>query len=248
MGIFGRLLSRVSSRAPVWGASPIGQSVRGMQAGFKSCPRVGGILLSLLRFPKWLSFKSCPRVGGISSIQKSLQLPQSFKSCPRVGGIANFWRFLWFTFSFQVVPPCGGHHLQYRLKTPTLQFQVVPPCGGHRSRVFADEGKSRVSSRAPVWGASSNGVETMVEATGFKSCPRVGGIIQLLEPEILPKHVSSRAPVWGASNFWRFLWFTFSFQVVPPCGGHRLPGFCCLWYPQVSSRAPVWGASMANRY
>ena len=56
-----------------------------------------------------------------------------------------------------------------------------------------------VSSRAPVWGASYT-IRTSNPACCFKSCPRVGGIRQVLG---IPKYFCG-------------------FQVVPPCGGHRL--------------------------
>ena len=81
-------------------------------------------------------------------------------------------------------------------------FQVVPPCGGHRHII--------------------NKADCLL---CFKSCPRVGGIA-----EIVPL----------AAVLW-------SFQVVPPCGGHlaemvpQVPG------QMVSSRAPVWGASRLRR-
>ena len=56
---------------------------------------------------------------------------------------------------FQVVPPCGGHPVGNFLKARLSQFQVVPPCGGHPSRQIINYEKANVSSRAPVWGASS---------------------------------------------------------------------------------------------
>ena len=79
---------------------------------------------------------------------------------------------------FQVVPPCGGHRAFQRSIARELSgFQVVPPCGGHRRGLgrwfrircsfkscprvggilFGKDSKGngeKVSSRAPVWGAS----------------------------------------------------------------------------------------------
>ena len=77
-----------------------------------------------------------------------------------------------------------------------------------------------VSSRAPVWGASRR--EPIRHQAGrFKSCPRVGGIAGFgVKSEIV--WVSSRAPVWGASRQIFNIFPRFSFQVVPPCGGHPL--------------------------
>ena len=76
-------------------------------------------------------------------------------------------------------------------------FQVVPPCGGHPTLVIGKFQSSAVSSRAPVWGASTINNQIIaarkfqvvppcgghplrkkiyLHAIGFKSCPRVGGI------------------------------------------------------------------------
>ena len=122
--------------------------------GFKSCPRVGGILHLPQPFPVGKRFKSCPRVGGIFFHLLVKEGLCGFKSCPRVGGIA------------------------YR----------------------SGAGRGRGS---------------------FKSCPRVGGIEQLLTPRGL-ELVSSRAPVWGASSVSYKPLPARMFQVVPPCGGHRI--------------------------
>ena len=123
----------VSSRAPVWGASRGKQTDPEGKGGFKSCPRVGGIrrVRHSSGLPK--SFKSCPRVGGIRRKSRSFDLSQCFKSCPRVGGIIAAALFVPSIANlFQVVPPCGGHLL-------------FLPYAAH----------FRVSSRAPVWGAST---------------------------------------------------------------------------------------------
>ena len=122
----------VSSRAPVWGASEIGNRKNG-KLPFQVVPPCGGHRAESGRFPHFAScFKSCPRVGGINSLIFNFITSYSFKSCPRVGGIAP-----------------GG-----------------PVCGRWRT----------VSSRAPVWGASN--FVSRIEAAN---------------------EVSSRAPVWGAS-------------------------------------------------
>ena len=169
------LAGKVSSRAPVWGASLSGLYFSHSSTGFKSCPRVGGIHLALIVAAAASSFKSCPRVGGIfHHLDKmALELVSSrapvwgasrirlcatarkigFKSCPRVGGINTHCRGCSIA-KFQVVPPCGGH--------PRF-------CASVYSFIF-------VSSRAPVWGAS---IELQQERQAAK--------------------VSSRAPVWGAS-------------------------------------------------
>ena len=95
------------------------------------------------------------------------------------------------------MPPCGGHPESAREISDMPGFQVVPPCGGHPYRFLGSGWPMRVSSRAPVWGASPE-----AQAQG------------------VAQRVSSRAPVWGAS-FWPFRpSLAPGFQVVPPCGGH----------------------------
>ena len=63
----------------------------------------------------------------------------------------------------------------------------------------------------------------MPEAESFKSCPRVGGILEKQLDAMQKGEVSSRAPVWGASH----------------------DGMRVYYDKEVSSRAPVWGASLA---
>ena len=54
-------------------------------------------------------------------------------------------------------------------------FKSCPRVGGIRtvSRIVVSV---RVSSRAPVWGASDNRKGAQLRKYSFKSCPRVGGI------------------------------------------------------------------------
>ena len=107
----GGTTARVSSRAPVWGASGPSSAWPGIRICFKSCPRVGGIFA--LRCPGWrfVRFKSCPRVGGIEP-----------------GGV--FGR----RYSVSSRAPVWG-----------ASFPLI------LSRVVLS-----VSSRAPVWGASED--------------------------------------------------------------------------------------------
>ena len=100
------------------------------------------------------------------------------------------------SLKFQVVPPCGGHHPYCRKVQAGKRFQVVPPCGGHPAQDKYNQLKA-----------------------GFKSCPRVGGILDGSD-EKLDELVSSRAPVWGASL--RFLHNVFcrnGFKSCPRVGG-----------------------------
>ena len=130
---------------------PVGDHLH--QNGFKSCPRVGGILAKVINSEDFLlCFKSCPRVGGISFAQTFPQEGGCFKSCPRVGGIKDRANRLL---------PCV--------------FQVVPPCGGHQALQALHELLIDVSSRAPVWGASfvCNRVELLND--GFQVVPQCGG-------------------------------------------------------------------------
>ena len=172
------LLRHVSSRAPVWGASWY------LMAGSKSR----------------LCFKSCPRVGGIFGTGSGLtRLSQ-----------------------FQVVPPCGGHLYADGTCEPIEAVSSRAPVWGASPAVHAVGGLNpvssrapvwgasttrgaairaqQVSSRAPVWGASSAYTPAQRHQSGFKSCPRVGGISKDAHSSTNQKEVSSRAPVWGASS------------------------------------------------
>ena len=170
---------------------------------------------------------------------------------------------------FQVVPPCGGPLISTDSFYDATTFQVVPPCGGHPDGSQGENPPEEVSSRAPVWGASiicdgsirsgkfqvvppcgghlASGATSYTQA-GFKSCPRVGGIVGKGRGPCLPHVcfkscprvggipisievdgrviVSSRAPVWGASG-------------VPRAA---------VAVDNVSSRAPVWGASSSSAF
>ena len=187
----------VSSRAPVWGASDCFCLCSAFFSVSSRAPVWGASTASKVRVFVAVSFKSCPRVGGISTNLTEFRLHRCFKSCPRVGGIPCGSSFS-FIVMFQVVPPCGGHPLQ---RTPgwgrTKCFKSCPRVGGI-ARLVGRTGAVRVSSRAPVWGASFESVCLIIDA-----------------------EVSSRAPVWGASGTVATAVWTQVFQVVPPCGGHQ---------------------------
>ena len=144
----------VSSRAPVWGASADHLLKKAIRRSFKSCPRVGGIDGASAPPKPLFCFKSCPRVGGISTRSTT------------VGGVMQF----------QVVPPCGGHLGQWKVVGDMpMRFKSCPRVGGIMSKTNYRR-PIRVSSRAPVWGASYRR-----NSSGYDY------------------QVSSRAPVWGAS-------------------------------------------------
>ena len=153
------LFGAVSSRAPVWGASDLHLHLLILVGSFKSCPRVGGILVAVDDVKVVHSFKSCPRVGGIqgkpvicmtmivssrapvwgaSYFNRNYVAPRTVSSRAPVWGASR--RFLLpFAASqwFQVVPPCGGHPATTAAGRPSMWFQVVPPCGGHRRRMLS---------------------------------------------------------------------------------------------------------------
>ena len=128
-----------------------------------------------------IGFKSCPRVGGIAYHNQHKAKQEGFKSCPRVGGIGIRGLF------------CAGGR----------SFKSCPRVGGIRRGKHRGALVGKVSSRAPVWGASPTS-----------------------PPSRFSRSVSSRAPVWGAScNAASISIGIFSFQVVPPCGGHLKVAF-----------------------
>ena len=146
------------------------------------------------------SFQVVPPCGGHPGHITGLGLSSLVSSrAPVWGASATGWTGNG-TQKFQVVPPCGGHLFFVRRFAQHRMFQVVPPCGGHHP------------AAAPS-----------LPGSGFKSCPRVGGI-KAVKSQLAAVHlVSSRAPVWGASSPQLKCLPAYQFQVVPPCGGHHSP-------------------------
>ena len=109
--------------------------------------------------------------------------------------------------SFQVVPPCGGHPTPWRRSSPTTSgFKSCPRVGGIQN-VRSLRRRWRVSSRAPVWGASLRRYwSTVSEKMVFQVVPPCGG------------HLASYVLAFRDQQF----------QVVPPCGGHPCPACGCL--------------------
>ena len=142
----------VSSRAPVWGAS------------------------DLLVFcnPRDKSFKSCPRVGGIPCVAVVSILCNVSSRAP-VWGASMVYTGTMPDEKFQVVPPCGGHPLALLYEAKGGSFKSCPRVGGIQCGL-SRRPKIRVSSRAPVWGASRSCKPPSKNYRSFKSCPRVGGI------------------------------------------------------------------------
>ena len=167
---------------------------------FQVVPPCGGHLSLGRCSPRSRSVSSRAPVWGAS-------LPQAgwnwrhlrFKSCPRVGGIP------------------GG----FRILRLDIQFQVVPPCGGHQRWELYRKAAAEVSSRAPVWGASSWARRQRI-VDSFQVVPPCGGHREKFQSSLFAQFVSSRAPVWGASKIMAAALAPCQFQVVPPCGGHLL--------------------------
>ena len=144
----------VSSRAPVWGASVSTSASILHWWMFQVVPPCGGHPPTVLgRKSPIRCFKSCPRVGGIQKPSHKRRQPPGFKSCPRVGGIALISSVPSRLAVFQVVPPCGGHQLVAAVFTFISSFKSCPRVGGILDLLSQDL-RTRVSSRAPVWGAS----------------------------------------------------------------------------------------------
>ena len=169
-------------------------------SGFKSCPRVGGILRLLRPAGRVCGFKSCPRVGGIAGGCYLGGYIECFKSCPRVGGI-----------------------LVGRSRRGAVYVSSRAPVWGASIKIGSPTGnKRKVSSRAPVWGASSSGNGQLLRIYMFQVVPPCGGHPTLVIGKFQSSAVSSRAPVWGASTINNQIIAARKFQVVPPCGGHPL--------------------------
>ena len=161
---------------PCGGHLPVAFGLSPRMVCFKSCPRVGGIPKPLGASKLHIAFQVVPPCGGHQGLgNEFLRILQVSSRAPVWGASRTVWED-YFDLKFQVVPPCGGHP-----RTPLpccrsrLCFKSCPRVGGIK---WLEEklAEYKVSSRAPVWGAST----------------WRGGSPHRLS-------VSSRAPVWGAS-------------------------------------------------
>ena len=197
LGPFPEFINVVSSRAPVWGASPARKSMSCATNVSSRAPVWGASTRSFspLREKK---FQVVPPCGGhhlfapLSSLQwvVSSRAPvwgasHAAARVPKfslVSSRAPVWGASWLVKHQEMLfpkvssrAPVWGASWRRRSGDNSFGFQVVPPCGGH-----------------PSWPS------TPMASPGFKSCPRVGGIHK------------DFAKISGMSGF----------QVVPPCGGH----------------------------
>ena len=147
------------------------------QAGFKSCPREGGIARHEILAPRCISFKSCPREGGIGAVVDVAGSRLKFQVMPprgghqegdrRVGGwtgvsshapargASAVWEPSFTVKVFQVMPPRGGHPYKAYNNHILRWFQVMPPRGGHPKADALLGYTGEVSSHAPARGAST---------------------------------------------------------------------------------------------
>ncbi len=252
--------TEVSSRAPVWG-HPVDDAITEIADGFKSCPRVGGIIAlpyAVSRDAK--SFQVVPPVWGHPMRRGRIPKDSCFKSCPRVGASIQRFGKNALILVFQVVPRVG--HPAITLAHRWQSYVVSKSCprvgasGLLRSPLRAD----LVFKSCPRVGASSREFALRRPRRRFKSCPRVGGIANRMltaktrvsvfkscprggHPPIwrrLPRTVSSRAPVGGHRKVCCLGAGGCGFQVVPPCGASIVHHLGTI-FSRVSSRAPVWG-------
>ena len=170
------LVKRFQVVPPCGGHLVDGTPANGCIKSFKSCPRVGGIFLNVaFCFLDWSVSSRAPVWGASVSGIPQPKGTTSFQVVPPCGGHLAAGRSACRRTRFQVVPPCGGHPNEAIMLRLNTEFQVVPPCGGHPAVHVHLAGHLRVSSRAPVWGASCAGA-SLRPCRCFKSCPRVGGI------------------------------------------------------------------------
>ena len=212
-----------------------------LQQKFQVVPPCGGHHHASLQRATAAGFKSCPRVGGIRA-SDCIWLPYKVSSRAPVWGASRPVSRRLDDGQFQVVPPCGGHHKYYMAISPLACFKSCPRVGGIRLLPLCGN-LSGVSSRAPVWGASFalHIVERM--AQGFKSCPRVGGIPS---GRWMPNSVGGfkSCPRVGGIFAVECVFNTIvCFKSCPRVGGIRLRCWGGSHRSAVSSRAPVWGAS-----
>ena len=235
----------VSSRAPVWGASRPYHRAWPKLSRFKSCPRVGGI-------GDWVDREWDPEVSSRAPVWGASFLCTPFCAASVVSSRAPVWGASSSRSAqpsgerFQVVPPCGGHQSgQIAARRRTPGFKSCPRVGGIFTPVEMSACIS-VSSRAPVWGASTDYRIALRAYFRFKSCPRVGGIHLRYRRSASHCRFKSCPRVGGIGFVFARGRVNLRFQVVPPCGGHRVAHRPATIEACVSSRAPVWGASLGR--
>ena len=185
----------VSSRAPVWGASP-GDDTDEPASTVSSRAPVWGASWWCRVPEKQKHVSSRAPVWGASLI-------------PYIESVTNL---------FQVVPPCGGHRACRRGPGTPHSFKSCPRVGGIAQLSNLHQ-LVAVSSRAPVWGASGSWAASFLSTSVSSRAPVWGASLR----EGIRRaagSVSSRAPVWGASGKVLKFFSDLKFQVVPPCGGH----------------------------
>ena len=144
----------VSSRAPVWGASASSSVVAGISVVSSRAPVWGASMNYSARGEEGHDVSSRAPVWGASGDVVHVAVHVLVSSRAPVWGASPWPGGALCRAGFQVVPPCGGHPPSCRSCRTSCGFQVVPPCGGHREEDGDVLKHRRVSSRAPVWGAS----------------------------------------------------------------------------------------------
>ena len=167
----------------------------------------------------------------------------SFKSCPRVGGIQVLQFVVDHVTRFKSCPRVGGIHGN-GVEDGVLRVSSRAPVWGASAWRHRSSQISSVSSRAPVWGASRIYRFRVKDHRRVSSRAPVWGASKTTSIFHNSLLVSSRAPVWGASGMITVSPAMAMFQVVPPCGGHQCSSRHRPRIHHVSSRAPVWGASV----
>ena len=117
-------------------------------------PPCGGHPAKKPVFQGLFGFKSCPRVGGIVRRYRSKTPSCSFKSCPRVGGITPFSITIRGVTVVSSRAPVWGASCDYCGRQAEYVVSSRAPVWGASPADVIWEATSNVSSRAPVWGAS----------------------------------------------------------------------------------------------
>ena len=145
---------------------------------FKSCPRVGGIIMPVAspvtscvssRAPVWgasrgdsrgrelrLVSSRAPVWGASGKSELELNIIGVSSRAP-VWGASVVAQGAAELAGVSSRAPVWGASIPAPSFLNAEQFQVVPPCGGHPPLSRAINRENEVSSRAPVWGASFSG-------------------------------------------------------------------------------------------
>ena len=233
----------VSTHAPLWGATLVGEHVGGPAVVSTHAPLWGATRCSMhlgLRFSRFnprapMGRDRSPSDGRSSSSVVSTHAP--------LWGATIRWPFPSTAMWFQPTRPYGARRRGRASSCWRPCFNPRAPMGRDRGQA-PSRLRARVSTHAPLWGATQRGGERGEPAPVSTHAP-LWGATSLAYFEIRAGNVSTHAPLWGATSRQRTAPPTTTcFNPRAPMGRDTKPVPLCI-PPMVSTHAPLWGATHA---